>query len=284
MHKSRSRLPTRWCGRPPYNGGRPDEHPSWRPPMSVPVLVSHFPAVTASRPRSGHGGRRARSAPSPSPPARWTPTATCSGSTTATSPQARSSTARPALRRSVHRCGPSAARSSAWTLPTPNPMGSSRGLAPTSTGSSAGSNPTRPVRLVLPRLARPRPPLVERRNRGVRRRLHPRRPALRGRGTAPAALSRPPVHHSRQWLPAVHLPAAVRFRRTPRRAARTGPGDPRGRTGLPLHDTAGHLYPHLDMLRTHLHDRGVDTELRATACSYSPHPDSNRMLVCRRTP
>ena len=53
---------------------------------------------------------------------------------------------------------------------------------------------------------------------------------------------------------------------------------------FPLHDTAGRPYPHLELLRTHLHERGVDTELRATRCSYSPHPESNRMLVCRRAP
>ena len=52
---------------------------------------------------------------------------------------------------------------------------------------------------------------------------------------------------------------------------------------FPLHDTAGHPYPHLELLRTHLHERGVGTELRASACSYSSHPESNRMLVCRRT-
>ena len=52
---------------------------------------------------------------------------------------------------------------------------------------------------------------------------------------------------------------------------------------FPLHDTAGHLYPQLGGLRARLREHGVDTELRATACSYSSHPYRNRMLVCRRT-
>jgi hypothetical protein len=51
---------------------------------------------------------------------------------------------------------------------------------------------------------------------------------------------------------------------------------------FPLHDTAGRPYPHLELLRIHLHERGVRTELRPSGCSYSPDPESSRMLVCRR--
>lgn len=52
---------------------------------------------------------------------------------------------------------------------------------------------------------------------------------------------------------------------------------------FPLHDTVGTPYPHLDRLRADLRDRGVETAVRATGCSYSPRPGSDRMLACWRT-
>jgi hypothetical protein len=50
---------------------------------------------------------------------------------------------------------------------------------------------------------------------------------------------------------------------------------------FPLHDTAGTLYPHLDRLRAELSDHGVATTLSASRCSYSPHPGSDQLLICR---
>jgi hypothetical protein len=50
---------------------------------------------------------------------------------------------------------------------------------------------------------------------------------------------------------------------------------------FPMHDTAGTPYPHLDRLRSRLHDSGVSTAIRTAACSYTPLPGGDRMLVCR---
>lgn len=50
----------------------------------------------------------------------------------------------------------------------------------------------------------------------------------------------------------------------------------------PLTDTVGHPYARLPELQAALRDHGVDSVLRATGCTYTPEPDSDRMLVCRR--
>lgn len=50
---------------------------------------------------------------------------------------------------------------------------------------------------------------------------------------------------------------------------------------FPLHDTTGMPYRRLDRLRGCLHDSGVSTAIRTAACSYTPLPGGDRMLVCR---
>lgn len=50
----------------------------------------------------------------------------------------------------------------------------------------------------------------------------------------------------------------------------------------PLHDTTGEPSPVLPELREALRERGVETWVRDTGCSYAPVPGSDRMLVCRK--
>jgi hypothetical protein len=50
---------------------------------------------------------------------------------------------------------------------------------------------------------------------------------------------------------------------------------------FPVHDTSGTAFPALDELRAALADSGVESELRATGCSYVSSGE-DRMFVCRR--
>lgn len=50
----------------------------------------------------------------------------------------------------------------------------------------------------------------------------------------------------------------------------------------PVHDTVGVEYPMLAELRSALSRVGVHTDLVPTGTAYTPRPDSDRMLVCRR--
>jgi hypothetical protein len=51
----------------------------------------------------------------------------------------------------------------------------------------------------------------------------------------------------------------------------------------PVQSSSGEPYAELAALRAALAVQGVETELRSTGCAYATTPDSDLMLVCRRT-